>query len=242
MKPGTLNPLTWWGLSIFWIGFAFKVMHWPLASLGIIVGTLLLVIAVPLRPRRDGVVDWLGVCLRGTLATAHLFLLVRIQFWYGAPQLLLLHMAMTGILLVVYFRSNFRPLRAAFIVPVFALLSLGIYFVPAYTISYHLGVGSPLHRDLAPYSYHGWQNYSWFLHLAGEESRSLAAMDSALMAAQRCVSENGHDPAIVHFYQTERARLLAGMWDSYLPPPDEYNNSRGPNVIDSTNIGTTAGR
>ncbi|HRH39518.1 MAG TPA: hypothetical protein PK760_14305, partial [Flavobacteriales bacterium] len=222
-----MNRVSWWGLVIFWIGFLFKFMHWPMASLNLLIGTALLVTGVFLKRRTAATIDLHSLSLRAVLAAAHLFLLFRLLYWPGSWITFMILLIALGGALMLFMRSDFVKPTTFLTFFLIGLLSASLVFVRAYSFSWFFGVGSPIMREEVPYSYTGWSQYSWFLHAAGEGEESMVAMNNAVLAAERCVAERDHDPKLIVFYKEERWRLHNNNWNEWRWPPDEYRWGSG---------------
>jgi hypothetical protein len=218
--PKTIPPFhVKWVLAgsvVFGIGLLFKLAHWHMAGLLIILSIPLIGVgAFTHFQRHDRLMAWSFVAhLSLTLAGA--YVVFRIQHWTWAFELFWIALPVHIGAAVLWFFQK-RPFIRAFI-PQLGLMAFTILlsYTPSHRIHEVINLSSPFHTRERLFAYSEWYKQAWFLQLAGRDAEALIALDSSSIKFQRALDvgqaeDHGQQVAI------DSARTMIGekRWHSF---------------------------
>lgn len=188
--------------TIFAIGLVFRLLHFPLSALILILGTLLVFIHSIIYIAKNAKTNLPSSLLHLSYALLTIYILVRLQFWpvgpiiLGCSSIFIIGLLVTIACFVLHTTRKI-PFR-------FAQLFLAAYFVfffvlsftPAHKIYYFVNLSSVINGDTRNIRYKAWDKYSWFLYIADEQDQAIEANLNAQKAAEKILSRYRDEEAL----------------------------------------------
>lgn len=196
------------GLVVFWCGFLFKVMHWPLAAFLLIIGSSLpvWVTLIPFAGTSGAsrTVQW----ARLAIATWHIYLLFRLQFWPTSFLVPVIAAAISMVALVRSIRLKHTLGSMGAVLAVVAVLGVFVTSQPPHRIFRQVNM---LRMPPVP-SPMVWDRYSWLLYLDKHYDEALVANDSAQAAVPHAVDPG---PGLLDTLRVHQAHIVARDWHQF---------------------------
>lgn len=176
--------------TIFIIGLAFRLLHYPGTAVISLLGTLLLVIHSIIYLVKNAKTNLPISFLHLSYSLATIYILFRFQYWPVGPIVLGYSLFFVIVLLVtiscfVLHITNKTPIK-------FSQIFLAIYFAFFFWLSfthsdriyYFFNLNTVINSESRNTNYYSWDKYSWFLYIAGKQDESIEANQNAQKAAE----------------------------------------------------------
>ncbi|HAA15373.1 MAG TPA: hypothetical protein DCE41_28225 [Cytophagales bacterium] len=191
-------------LLVFALSLVLKLVQIPYATLGMVGGIGLLVLAVMLltfsRSQKEHE-TWTLFALGAWMGT----LLVLTKFLPAATIFLVGSLTYTGL---AFWLARGQAVRSRWMsIGLLAILSLILFLMPVHQ-RYHL-LHFTFHPKLGE-DYRTWDKYSWFLYQADKYDEAKEASDRALS-----IAEKEGDESWARFIQMHNEKIDSHVWDVY---------------------------
>jgi hypothetical protein len=200
--------------SIFLIASTFRLLHWPFASILVILSFLLILIFAVVNSfskKEIWKIDIFGGWIINSWA---LYILFRYLYWYCGPSIFGFNaMFLVILILTIIYLSSKKSNAISKTLITISLIGLVFSFIPSYSICYFFDLNEIINKENNNTNYYSWDKYSWFLYIRGEKKRALDANQKAIKAWKNMDKMNGgphseftdiplillnHERAIIH--------------------------------------------
>lgn len=169
--------------SIFLIASIFRLLHWPFASILVILSFLLILIFAVINSfskKEIWKIDILGGWIINSWA---LYILFRYLYWYSGPSIIGFNamFLVTLILTIIYLSTRKKNAISKTFITI-SLIGFIFSFIPSYSICYFFELNEIINKENNNTNYYSWDKYSWFLYIRGEKKRALDANQKAIKA------------------------------------------------------------
>jgi len=212
-------------LSFFLLSIIFRLLHWPGASLMIIISVLLLFIFTAVNSFRKKTVFNINILGGWTLFVWSVYILFRYLYWYSGPSILgfntlFLLAAILSIIYIFFILKN-KEKKLSTIILSMTIFGFVLSYVPSYNICYLFDLNEIINKDNNETNYYSWDKYSWFLYISGHKDKALDANEKSIEAWHRNNEiyqiPNNQDTISLTILKNHRQGILNENWtDSYI--------------------------
>lgn len=174
---------------MFIIGLFFRLLHYPGASVILVLGTLLHIIHSVIYLAQNAKSNLVMSFLHLSYASITTYILFRLQYWPGGPMIMGFSLFFIIVLLITlyYFKLQLTSkvefkLPQIFLVLYFVIF-IALSFTHSYSIYYFMNLNPVLNGDSRNTDYYSWDKYSWFLYIANKQEEAIEANQNAQKAA-----------------------------------------------------------
>ena len=176
--------------TTFSLGLVVKLLHYPGASILLLLGTLLLSIHSIIYLCKNAKTNLSISFLHLSYSLLTIYILFRFQYWSCGPMILgfsllfLIGLFATLICFFLLFKN-----KSQFKFPqIFLVIYFVFFFVLSFThsdrIFYFFNLNTVLNSETRKTNYNSWDKYSWFLYIANKQDEALEANHKAQKAVE----------------------------------------------------------
>lgn len=207
-------------ISIFLLGFTFRLLHWPGSALLTLVSIFLVFIFAIINSISKKEIFNISIFGGWILFSWPLYIFFKYLFWNTGPSILGFNsmFLVVFILTVIYVSTTVsgkvRKLsKTVLTVSIFAII---FSFIPSHSICYFFDLNEVINNEYNKTNYYSWDKYSWFLYIRGEKERALEANQKAIDAWYNSeniyYTMNPESSVIPTLLDNHRQGIIDGTW------------------------------
>lgn len=198
-----LHIIAW---VIFTIGLSFKYMHWPSASLQMILGSLLMLIFSIVFLIKNAKNDSAKSFLYLSSTFISTYLMFRFMYWGGAQFLFIFTALISIVTIALHFKHKVKINIKHILIIAYFTGFIGLSFMHSHTLFY---ITNKYYIEYEPSGEYdsgyprALDKYSWFLYLAGKYDEAEQMNAKALMFINDQIETEPNNP----WLQAERENI-----------------------------------
>jgi|GEM_PF-1042665 len=170
--------------TTFLIGIVFKFLHYPGASLLLLLGALLLFIHSIIYLCKNAKTNLPISFLHLSYSILTIYVLFRFQYWPGCSLLFLIGFFVTVFCFFLLFKNKTQFKLPQIFLVVYFVFFFVLSFTHSYKIYYLFNLNTVLNGEARETNYKSWDEYSWFLYIANKQDEVLEANQKAQKVAE----------------------------------------------------------
>lgn len=218
-----MNKLLISAWTVFFIGLAFRILHYPGAGIFSMLGTLLILIHSIMYFNRNVKTDLSSSLLYLSFANITLYILFRIQCWSVGPMFLGFSLFFIFIFLLTIAWAIIHIVdKKPFKIPqIFLILYfvffIGLSFTNSYKIYYFFNLNTVINGVARNTDYYSWDKYSWFLYIANKQEEAIVANENALKAAEEYLKSTSDEDVVqyLELIKQHKQKIQENNWTNF---------------------------
>lgn len=177
---------------LFTLGLIFKLFHFPASGELLILGSLLLIIHSIIFLFKNAKTNLPFAFLHLSIALWTIYLLFRVKFWGGWPEILgfntlfIIPFLATLIWFSLHLVRHSKFKLPQYLLIVYTVFSIILSYIHSDKIFYFFNLNTVINSESRNQDYYSWDKYSWFLYISDKKIEALEANKNA----QKAVNEN----------------------------------------------------
>ena len=203
--------------SVFLLGIAFKIQHYPGGVLLLLAGCLMMLIHSLIFLNKNHKTNLAAAFVYLTYTIWTIYLLFRIQFWGVAFTIFIVAVMLSIVCILQHMSQKLAFKNPQIKLSIYVLLITIFSFIHADRIYYffnNLALQGKLESEI---SYRVYDKYSWFLYIANKQEEALAANQHAQKAVSKTLIIYRDSEAIRYskLIQQHEQLIKNKTWTSY---------------------------
>lgn len=199
------DRIRWYIYSLFFIAFIIKFYHWPGGGvINVAVGgfAIILIMGTIIEGiiRKNIGKAFLDIAF----ATLLIYVIFRLQYWYGASYILFTAMIFFLVGFIFHKKVGERLNRKVYILIFLIFCSIGLMKTPNSALFYSTGLTKTFHSNAHSYAYKAWDRYSFLLDFERKIDTAMEANKTALR-----IANNENDTNFVNLLKQHRQIIIS---------------------------------